>query len=264
MDFNTLSQIFETYGWPGIICFVLFFGCMYFINYKENTTNKYIGDGFKTMTDSMKDQNKELVHTIIESHKDTQNKLFSLVNKSLNSHDNDLKDTHNQSMKQRFEISEYIEKYLWDLMNMYSAQRTMVIEFHNSKENMNGLSFMWYDVQYEKQQRDVTAISNISRNLQASILLPVINKVNSAEGNIVIYGPEDIENLYEESTVLYSIFKEAKLTHIIFCGLYNETNDLIGFLVIDYSDKHKFHEDLINFYDIKSVAAAISQLLQFK
>ena len=54
------------------------------------------------------------------------------------------------------------------------------------------------------------------------------------------------------------------ISNIIYCGLYNDENKLIGLLAIEYNSDHNFIPEIINYFDIKANAAAIAQLLQFK
>lgn len=263
MDFDTLTSVFNTYGWPGIIAILVIIGLVFFINKKDKETEKQIARSFDKMTDTITKQNDNLVAAICESNQQTQQNLFNIISKQLTEHEIKASEIHDKSIEHRLEISEKITKILWDLMNIYHAQRTLVMEFHNSKENLTGLSFVWYDVQYERQQKDMNCISPKSKNLQVSNILPVVNKVNSSPGNIVLYRKEDIEELYNESPVLYSQLKDIKAENLIYCGMYNDSNKMIGMVVLEYSEGHVFHEDLINYYDIKSKAAMISQMLQF-
>lgn len=264
MDLDNITSVFNTYGWPGIIAILVIIGLVFFINQKDKDTEKQIAQSFDKMTDTITKQNNALVSAIYKSNEKTQQNLFDLINKQLIERDVQTEETHNRSINHRLEISQEIGKILWDLMNIYNAQRTIIMEFHNSKENLNGLSFVWYDVQYERQQRDISCISPKSKNLQVSNILPVINKINSAPGNIVLYKKEDIENLYDESPVLYSQLRDIKAENIIFSGIYNGSNRLIGIVALEYSKGHIFHEDLINYYDIKSKTAIISNMLQFE
>ena len=146
-------------------------------------------------------------------------------------------------------------------MNLYNCQRTLVIEFHNSKENLNGLSFLWYDIQYEKQQRGINSISNKVKNLQLSNLLPIINRVNNAPGNIIVIDSEEIEKIYNESTVLYNQLKEINVEHIIYSGIYSSDNKLIGLVALEYQKNYPYHDDIINLLDIKGRTAKIANLL---
>lgn len=260
---NNILEFFNNYGWPGIVAIVLIIVIYWLITQKDKSTKDTITTGFDKLATSISNQNEHLIDSITRSNEKTQVELFNLVKTTLSERDSAIKSNHDKSLDRRFMISEEIGNILWDTMNLYNCQRAIVIEFHNSKENLNGLSFLWYDVQYEKQQRDVISISNKARNLQASNIVPIINKVNSTPGNIIILNSDDIEKIYDESTVLYSQYKELNVEHIIYSGIYSSDNKLIGLIALEYQKNHPYHEDIINLLDIKERTAKIAQLLQF-
>lgn len=260
---NNILEFFNNYGWPGIVAIVLIIVIYWLITQKDKSTKDTITTGFDKLANSISNQNEHLIDSITRSNEKTQEELLNLVKTTLSERDSTIKSNHDKSLDRRFMISEEIGNILWDTMNLYNCQRAIVIEFHNSKENLNGLSFLWYDVQYEKQQRDVISISNKARNLQASNIVPIINKVNNTPGNIVILNSDEIEKLYNESTVLYSQFKELNVEHVIYSGIYSSDNKLIGLIALEYQKNHPYHEDIINLLDIKERTAKIAQLLQF-
>lgn len=260
---NNILEFFNNYGWPGIVAIVLIIVIYWLITQKDKSTKDTITTGFDKLATSISNQNEHLIDSITRSNEKTQKELFNLVKTTLSERDSTIKSNHDKSLDRRFMISEEIGNILWDTMNLYNCQRAIVIEFHNSKENLNGLSFLWYDVQYEKQQRDIISISNKARNLQASNIVPIINKVNNTPGNIVILNSDEIEKLYNESTVLYSQFKELNVEHVIYSGIYSSDNKLIGLIALEYQKNHPYHEDIINLLDIKERTAKIAQLLQF-
>ena len=259
---NNILEFFNNYGWSGIVAIVLILVIYWLITQKDKSTKDTITTGFDKLTTSISNQNEHLIDSITRSNEKTQVELFNLVKTTLSERDSVIKSNHDKSLDRRFMISEKIGNILWDTMNLYNCQRAIVIEFHNSKENLNGLSFLWYDVQYEKQQRDVISISNKARNLQASNIVPIINKINSTPGNIIVLNSDDIEKIYDESTVLYSQFKELNVEHIIYSGIYSSDNKLIGLIALEYQKNHPYHEDIINLLDIKERTAKIAQLLQ--
>ena len=261
--FNNILEFFNNYGWSGIVAIVLILVIYWLITQKDKSTKDTITIGFDKLATSISNQNEHLIDSITRSNEKTQVELFNLVKTTLSERDSVIKSNHDKSLDRRFMISEEIDNILWDTMNLYNCQRAIVIEFHNSKENLNGLSFLWYDVQYEKQQRDVISISNKARNLQASNIVPIINKINSTPGNIIVLNSDDIEKIYNESTVLYSQFKELNVEHIIYSGIYSSDNKLIGLIALEYWKNHPYHEDIINLLDIKERTAKIAQLLQF-
>lgn len=260
---NNILEFFNNYGWPGIVAIVLIIVIYWLITQKDKSTKDTITTSFDKLATSISNQNEHLIDSITRSNEKTQVELFNLVKTTLSERDSAIKSNHDKSLDRRFMISEEISNILWDTMNLYNCQRAIVIEFHNSKENLNGLSFLWYDVQYEKQQRDVISISNKARNLQASNIVPIINKINSTPGNIIVLNSDDIEKIYDESTVLYSQFKELNVEHIIYSGIYSSDNKLIGLIALEYQKNHPYHEDIINLLDIKERTAKIAQLLQF-
>lgn len=260
---DNILEFFNNYGWPGIVAIVLILVIYWLITKKDKSTKDTITTGFDKLATSISNQNEHLIDSITRYNEKTQEELFNLIKTTLSERDSTIKSNHNKSLDRRFIVSEKINDILWDIMNLYNCQRAIVIEFHNSKENLNGLSFLWYDVQYEKQQRCTTSISSKMRNLQASNILPIINRVNSTPGNIVILNPDDIEKIYDESTVLYSQFKELNIEHIIYSGIYSSDNKLIGLVALEYQKNYPYHEDIINLLDIKGRTANIAQLLQF-
>lgn len=260
---NNILEFFNNYGWPGIVAIVLIIVIYWLITQKDKSTKDTITTSFDKLATSISNQNEHLIDSITRSNEKTQVELFNLVKTTLSERDSTIKSNHDKSLDRRFMISKEIGNILWDTMNLYNCQRAIVIEFHNSKENLNGLSFLWYDVQYEKQQRDVISISNKARNLQASNIVPIINKVNSTPGNIIVLNSDDIEKIYDESTVLYSQFKELNVEHIIYSGIYSSDNKIIGLIALEYQKNHPYHEDIINLLDIKERTAKIAQLLQF-
>ena len=260
---NNILEFLNKYGWPGIVAIVLILVIYWLITKKDKSTKATIINGFDKLATSISNQNENLIDCITRSNEKTQAELFNLVKTTLSERDNTIKYNHERSLDRRFIISEEIGNILWDTMNLYNCQRAIVIELHNSKENLNGLSFLWYDVQYEKQQRDVLSLSSKARNLQASNIMPIINRVNNTPGNIIILNSDDIEKIYNESTVLYSQFKEVNIEHIIFSGIYSSDNKLIGLVALEFQKNHPYYEDIINLLDIKERTAKISQLLEF-
>ena len=264
MSFDTITTIFEQYGWPGLVGCALVFAIIYFINKKEKSTGDYINKGFEKMTDTLTSQNNKLIEMTIENNSKMADKMADIVCKAMADKKTQDNIDHGELMQLRIDNSEKINSILRDILQQYNAQRVLVFEFHNSKENFNGLPFAWYDVQYEKQVREIPCISQKARSLQLDNLLPIIKKVNKADGNIVLYRREDIEDIYDESTVLYSQLKEVNAENIIYCGLYNKDNRIVGMVVLEYDGGYAFHDDLINYYDIKAKCGRIAELLESK
>ena len=145
-------------------------------------------------------------------------------------------------------------------MSIYIT-KLVLIEFHNSKENLDGLSFLWYDIQHEKQQKGIESISAKVRNLQTTNLRPIIRRVNNEKTHIINLGVEDIENIYNESTVLYDYLMKQDLEHIMYIGIYNTTtNELIGIIAIEWHKGYPYHDDVIDYFVLKEKAGMIEHL----
>lgn len=258
MSIESLIKLFEQYGWPGVVAIIAILVVYYFISKKDKNSLDTIKTGFSSLTTTITHQNETLIEAITSSNEKTQERLFTLISKSLDENDERKKKYHKASLSKRAEISEMVDDILLDILQMTNAQRVVLIEFHNSKENLDGLSYLWYDIQHEKQARGVESISAKCRNLQATNLRPIIKRVNNSKNHVIILNPEDIEAIYNESTVLYSHFKEVNMQHLIYMGMYNdETNELTGIIAIEYQENFPYHEDLVDLFALKEKASLI-------
>ena len=113
-------------------------------------------------------------------------------------------------------------------------------------------------------QRNVTPISGKVKNLQLSILSPVMTDLIDNDG-IVVYRSSEMKTLEQRSPVLYDHLKnKLNVSNMIYAGLYGCNNNLIGIVFLEYNDFFKYPEDIIDLHDIKERASGISQLLEFK
>lgn len=260
--FDFLHELLIQCGWPGLVGVVIVGAIYVLINKSINSSVDKTAD---KMTGIISDQNTILVKSIIDMSKQNQSELMGLLTKTLNNHDKVKEEEHVASIQHRLDISETIQKHLYDLMMLYRARRCALLEFHNSKENLNGLSFLWYDAHYEVKQRNVIPISGKCKDMQISNLMPIIKDVTNNDG-IVYYDEEDLRRLEKYSGILYDqLVKELKVNNIVFAGLYDKNNNIIGLVFLEYNDGlYKYDEDIINFDDIKHHASTLSQLLEFK
>lgn len=258
MSVDSLIKMFEQYGWPGVLAVVCILIVYYFISKKDKKSLDTINAGFTGLATTMAKQNENLIDAITESNEKTQERLFTLINKSIDNKEQQKSDNHKKSISKRQEISEHIDEVLFDILLWSNAQRASIIEFHNSKENLDGLSFLWYDIQHEKQQKGIDTLSSKAKNLQATNLRPIIKRINNEKTHIIHLGPEDIENIYNESTVFYQYMKEIKASHLVYCGIYNnDTNELRAMLCLEYQEGYPYHEDLIDYFILKEKASLI-------
>ena len=83
MSFDTITTIFEQYGWPGLVGCALVFAIIYFINKKEKSTSDYINKGFEKMTDTLTSQNNKLIEMTIENNSKMADKMADIVCKAM-------------------------------------------------------------------------------------------------------------------------------------------------------------------------------------
>lgn len=263
--FEFFTKVVEECGVPGVIM-ICVAGLLYFlISQSEKRQEKGLEEMTDKITSSLSDQNKTLVSTLSQNTTDIQNNMVRLLEKSLYYRDNEKIEMHQQSMRHRLDISDKMQTMLFEMMNFYQARRCGVMEFHNNTNNLNGLSFLWYDLSYENLQRNIRPVSGECKNQQLSMLHPVMSDIVSNDG-IVIYRESDIDKLENRSPVLYDNLKhKTNVSTIIYGGLYDLHNNMIGIIFLEYDDDlYPFNESIIDLHDIKERASGISQLLDFK
>ena len=272
MNIDAFTEILHEFGIKGLLAVLAVMLMYYFIRKKDKKNEDRMAKEFsklsttiteqnRTLGESMIKQNAQLIEAISKTNEYTQERLFELIREDRDNREIRQKSRHSLSLNKRHEASEAIDQILFEIMNYTHAQRVTMLEFHNSKENIDGLAFMWYDVQNEKQERGVTPLSPHYRNLQATNIRPIINRVNNDPRHIIHLTAADIEEIYNESTVLYYQLKERHLEHVIYCGVYNtRTQELIGLITIEYQEGHKFNEDFIDIMSLKEHTVLIEHI----
>jgi hypothetical protein len=85
--------------------------------------------------------------------------------------------------------------------------------------------------------------------------------VNNDKHHIVNLNEKDIEDIYKESTVLYAHLKEINVSHLIYVGIYNtDSNELLGIVGIEFQGTNPYHEDLVDYYQLKEQCSIIEHL----
>lgn len=262
--FEFFTKIIEEFGSLGLGILILG-GLLYFlITRSDKKSEKSIADLSENISTTLANQNKNLLSTLTSSNNQMQTNLINLIEKAMNIRDQNAVKIHNASMNHRMDISDKMQKMLFEMMNFYHARRCGVFEFHNGIKNLNNLSSLWYDLSYENIQRNVTPISGKVKNLQLSILSPVMTDLIDNDG-IVVYRSSEMKTLEQRSPVLYDHLKnKLNVSNMIYAGLYGCNNNLIGIVFLEYNDFFKYPEDIIDLHDIKERASGISQLLEFK
>lgn len=233
MDPTSIFSVFDKYGWAGLICAILVVVLVFlfkdFSKKNQTSLNKGLENMTNTLSQTITEQNKVLVQGL-------QDQNIQLVNHLLENRDIAQKTNHANSISQRKGIDNEINDRLKNLFYLSRASRVGVLEFHNSKENLSGLSFLWYDMHYERQAKELSAISDKVKDKQASALFPIVQDLSPIHSHTKLYTSEDIENLYERSSVLYDdLVNKTHVKSIIYSAIYNQdNNEIMGLLVLEY------------------------------
>jgi len=233
MELNAIFSIFDKYGWAGLICAVLVVILIFLFKNFSKENQKTISDGFEKMSNKLSDtiaeQNKSLIAGLQEQN-------IELVKHIIKDHTDNMKIVHNNSINQRKYIDNEINDRLKNLFYLSRSSRVAVLEFHNSKENLSGLSFLWYDMHYERQSKSTSSVSSVVKDRQASALLPIVEDLTHIDTHTKAYSRDDIENIYERSSVLYDdLVNKLNVNTIIYSGIYNQDdNTIMGLLSIEY------------------------------
>lgn len=267
MDSKVLGDVFMQFGWPGLIVFAAIVGLFFWLKYLLDKSSKKTSDtlvaGFTNLSNDMSKHNDKLLEALINQNKTNTEALLAVVNTALVKHDKQTKATYDKNLKLRESVSHKIKQKMHDLLNRYNCDRAFILEFHNSKQNMTGLSFLWYDMTFEEIAKGVKTIQSQWKDQEASALLPIVEDINNEDG-IKIYHIEDLEALQKTSTVLYHRLRiERNLQEAIMVGLYDSNNQIIGILILEYEDTF-LPIEILDLADIIREAGSMADLLDYK
>lgn len=271
-----MLEIFNKYGWPGIIVVFLSIGGYILAKYikkQSEKKEKTMKDGFKsiaeTITSNVADQNTHLVKVITDSQAELVNTIQKNNEKLIDYILSGNTVVHVNSLDQRMQVADSIETKLRDLRNQTDASRICVIEFHNSKENLTGLSFLWYDIHYERPAKGVPPITDKVRNVDATRLLPIVKRIllNDDIDAPIFLHENEIHELQDTIPLLYNDLKVIlNLKHVAYAGIYDDnTNKIIGLLCVEYNEQHDIDDEEFNEFapEISKSAREIGTLLTF-
>ena len=265
---TTFADIFMKYGWPGIIAIIVIVAIYFIFNYinkqqaKQTTTT--INDGFKTLATEMSrtvsEQNKLLLNAFINQSDSNTKMIKDIMTDVVNNKSRIDSEEHIKSNNVRLTVSEHISSKIFDMLKTYNCDRAFILEFHNSKQNFSGLSFIWYDMTYEKFAKGLHTISSSFKDQEISSLIPIINDINNGCG-IMHYTLDELEELQDRSPVLYDrLRQERHVQECIMLGLYSNDNTMIGMIVLEY-ERTFLPIEVYHVKDLLSEAATISSLL---
>lgn len=232
-------------------------------NKSSEKTSSVLVEGFKSLSSDMSKHNDKLLDALLTQNQNNTRAILDVVNVALVNHRQQNKNIHDRNLKLRETASLKIKTKIHDLLNRYNCDRAFILEFHNSKQNMTGLSFLWYDMTFEEIAKGVPTIQTYWKDQEASTLLPVVKDICDEDG-FKIYTIEDLEELQHKSTVLYHRLRiERQLQEAIMIALYGSNNEIIGILILEY-EYSTIPVEVLDVADLIREAGSISDLLDYQ
>lgn len=261
MDFKGIFQVLiDNYGIYGLLIAICLVCVCIAIPIMLNKHSKKMTDNFGklgiNLSEVLQKQNDGLINKLSETQDKLLENQISLVNTLLNQR----KEEHQNDLNTRDQVSIPIQNKINHLKDLYRASRVSIFEFHNSLSNLNGLPFLWYDVIYESIQKGIRPVSGETKNMPYNILSPITSYIQ--DGNIKIFNQKDIENFYNQSSVLYDFSIRKNINNMICAPILNQDNTLIGMLVLEYSQNNQLDYKSIDISDIEAETKVISTLLE--
>lgn len=263
------TDIYATYGVTGLIVLIAltigYFALKKVFEKSKNSTTSAIENSFtkmsETLSETIKEQNDKILDAfIIQSNKNNET-MHEVLMKALSDKSTNDNIAHAQSINRRIKISSKVQQKVNNLFYSFNCDRAFILEFHNNKQNLTGLSFVWFDMVYEAVAKGFYTLQNSYKDQEISQLIPVIDAVNEG-GGYAHFLLEDLENLKYESTALYNRLRvERQLTEALLVGLYDSNNSMIGLLVLEYEDGFLPVEKAVDYDELLSEANAIATLL---
>lgn len=251
------SFMVENYGVLGVFVIIVGFLAFFIIKElkasnsllveKQHELNKELNDSIskslagmtKSLTDSLQQQNDKLIDHIIGNANKAQ-------------------EEHKENVLERIAITEDIKEKLKEITILSHASRGLVLEFHNSFENLSGFPFAKYTCTYEYVTKGVMPIMQNISGLQFSSISGVVERIFDKSNSDHIVIAHNIQELEEISPIMENFIKESSEA-VLWKGLFNPVDHmLIGLLCLEYRNGVP---DRIDKTDIKITAASISELI---
>jgi len=262
MDFKGIFQVLiDNYGIYGLIIAICLVGICVAIPVMLNKHSKKMSDNFSTLginlSNALQKQNDGLINKLTETQDKLLESQLNLVNTLLNQK----AENHKEDLKTRDKVSIPIQNKINHLKDLYRASRVGIFEFHNSLTNLNGLPFKWYDLIYESIKKGIHAMSAETRNMPYNILSPITMHIQ--DGEIKVFNTKDIDNFYDQSSVLYDYCTDKMHINDLICSpILNQENQLVGMLTLEYAYDDKLNFEDLDLSDIETETKIISALLE--
>lgn len=270
---QSLVDFFNNYGWPGMLFIITLGLIVLIIKYLNKKADKREQDLANQLVSANEQLANQLVSTFTKIEEDRtnhsreiENQLIETIKTTITGHYKSEQQNHLDSEEHRINMTRDVSQKLFDMLRQFNAQRASIMELHNGGVNLNGLSFIRYDITYEKQDRGVKPIMQSMQGVQTSVMQVVFDDIMKSEHNVVIYNKEDVDNLWDRgATSLHSSLTSIRnVEYIVYAGIFNDDNLLYGLLALEYQiGENTFHEDIVTEVEVAKWTSEISQLYKY-
>ncbi len=254
MNLSVILEIFDKYGWWGILGIAAIGGMFLLFKYIGNKITDDVTDGMEKIADrvttSISNQNEQLVSTL---SKQNETLIDALVHGKEKTEDN-----HKNMLNEKINIAEDINMKLKDIMQIHNSQRAFIIEFHNSYENLSGIPFAKYSCTYEWFERGLVPLANRCIGLPFSSMASIVRDILNNPDNQMVYA--DMEEMEANNPTLFMMLKDPKTKEIVYTGMFDNHNTLIGLLILEYQTP----VDHINLNALKLETAELTSMLNLR
>lgn len=251
-----LFEIGDKYGLWGIVGLVFCMGLFLLIKWlgsklssDVSTSMEKIGEKLTTQISS---QNDKLINTIVGEQKQLLNHIIESKN--------NVKENHTLMLAERINLTEDINSSLKDIMYIHHAQRALIIEFHNSYNNLSGVPFAKYSCTFEWFEKGLQPLTTKLNSLPFSMLSKVVSDILNEKNGIKIYS--DIDKMEEENPALFAACKDNRTKAIVYSTMYDRNNVLIGLLILEYQDH--MPDGHVNIDQLKIQTAELTSILNIR
>lgn len=225
---DTLLNFFGEHGWEGILAITVMGGLILGAKYISSKIGAEVKTGLDDVGKQLIEQQSKQNDVLIDKIMANQDKMLHCIIESATKKDDD----HSNAVDDRIKFSEDINQALKDILNVHNAHRVCIFEFHNQTSNLSGTPFAKYSCTYEYVAKGIAPISNKCQGLPISQLAHIINEVQAAPDQILVY--DDMNKLEDENPILASLLKETGANTIAYAALFDKDNTLIGLLAMEY------------------------------
>ena len=254
-EFSSYIQLLANYGWSSI-AITAGVGLIYLaVLYLGKKISKNVSNGMEKIandiTTNMSQQNENLINIISKQN----DKLVDFII----SNENTERETHKNMMGDRMSNSTEINMKMKDVMNINNAFRIILYEFHNSVNNLCGIPFAKFTVNYEWFGIGCHPIASKLSAVPFSMISGVVNEIMEGDGRQLVI--EDISRLTELSPTLFSLFTDDGANGLIFNAMYDSNNMMIGLLMLEYDNGIPA---TVNLQELKIDTAQITSILNLR